>query len=149
MIYGLKEKVIPMRKKERTRRNKMHKQILKQLNDEDEKTKFKEEVEEVMRLGPYIEGGVTVRPIKLRLKTQTATEEILARAYKLRNIAEYKDVFIMNSMNEEERQQFKELEEETKQRNEKTTEEKTKFFWSKEQDKEMIHKQQILERNEK
>ena len=30
-----------------------------------------------MRLGPYIEGGV--RPIKLRLKTQTATEEVLAR----------------------------------------------------------------------
>ena len=45
-----------------------------------------------MRLGPYIEGGVT--PIKLRLKTQTATEEILVRTYKLRDIAEYKDVFI-------------------------------------------------------
>ena len=55
-----------------------------------------------MRLGSYIEGDV--RPIKLRLKTQTATEEILVRTYKLKNIAEYKDMFIKKSMNEEERQ---------------------------------------------
>ena len=62
------------------------------MNDEDENTKFEEEVEEVMRLGPYIEGGV--RPIKLRLKTQTAIDEILARTYKFREIGEYKDVLI-------------------------------------------------------
>ena len=73
------------------------KEILKQLNDEDENTKFKKEAEEVMRLDPYIEG---VRPIKLRLKTQTATKEILARTYKFRDIAENKDVFIEKSMNE-------------------------------------------------
>ena len=54
----------------------------------------------VMRLGPYIEGGF--RSIKLTLKTQTATDEILLRTQKLRNIAEYKDVFIKKSMNEEE-----------------------------------------------
>ena len=69
MIYGLKEKVIPMRIK-REKETKCIKKILKQFNDEDENTKFEEKVEEVMRLGPYIEG---VRPIKLRLKTQTAT----------------------------------------------------------------------------
>ena len=66
-----------------------------------------------MRLGLYIVG---VRPIKLRLKTQTATEEILARIYKPRDIAEYKDVFIKKSMNEEEKQKFKELKE-AKQKN--------------------------------
>ena len=111
------------REKEET---KCIKEILKQLNDEDENTKFEQEVEEVMRLGPYIEG---VRPIKLRLKTQTATEEILVRTYKLRNIAEYKDVLIKKSMNEEERQQLKKLKEEAKQKkDERTTEEKTKFF---------------------
>ena len=65
-----------------------------------------------MRLGSYIEGGV--RPIKLRLKTQAATEEILARIYKLRDIAECKNVLIKKSMNKEERQQFKELKEEAK-----------------------------------
>ena len=80
-----------------------------------------------MRLDPCIEGGV--RPIKLRLKTQTATEEILARTYKLRDIAEYKDVFIKKSMNEEERQKSKELKKEAKQKNDaRTTEEKAKLF---------------------
>ena len=74
------------------------KEILKQLNDEDENTKFEKEVEEVMRLGPYNEGGV--KPIKLRLKTQIATEEILTGTYMLRDIAENKDVFIEKSMNE-------------------------------------------------
>ena len=76
-----------MRIKREKEETKCIKEILKQLNDEDGNTKFEEEVEEVMRLGLYIEGGV--RPIKLRLKTQTATEEILARTYKLRDIAEY------------------------------------------------------------
>ena len=67
MIYGLKKKVIPMRTKRKKEETKCIKEILKQLNDEDENTKFEEEVEQVMRLGPYIEVGV--RPIKLRLKT--------------------------------------------------------------------------------
>ena len=62
------------REKEET---KSIKEILKQLNDEDEDTKFEEEVEEVMKLGLYIEGGV--RLIKPRLKTQTATEKDLSK----------------------------------------------------------------------
>ena len=44
-----------------------------------------------MWLGPYIED---VRSIKLRLKTQTATKEVLESIYQLRDIEEYKDVFI-------------------------------------------------------
>ena len=40
------------------------------------------------------------------------------------------DVFIKKSMNEEERQKFKELKEEAKQNNyERTTERKQSFFW--------------------
>ena len=66
------------------------------VNDEDEETKFEEDIEEVMKLDPYIERGR--RPVKLRLKTQTATEEILARTYKLRDIKEYKDVVIKKRM---------------------------------------------------
>ena len=53
---------------ERYRRNKEHNgNTKKKLNDE-------EEVEEVMKLGSYIEGGA--RQIKIRLKNQTATEII-------------------------------------------------------------------------
>ena len=122
MIYGLKEKVISMRTKREKEGTKCIKEILKQLNDEDENTKFEKEVEEIMRLGPYIEGDV-------RLKTQSATEEILARTYKLRDIVEYKDVFIKKNMNEEERQQFRKLNEEAKQKNIETTTKKTKIFW--------------------
>ena len=45
-----------------------------------------------MRLGPYTEGGA--RPVKLTLKTQTTTGEILVKNYRLRDIEEYEDVFI-------------------------------------------------------
>ena len=58
------------------------KEILKQVNDENEDTKFEEEVEEAMRLGPYTEDGV--RPVNIRLNTQIATKEILARTYQLK-----------------------------------------------------------------
>ena len=60
-----------------------------------------------MRFGPYIEGGL--RPVRLRLKTQTAIEEILAVIYK-------QDVFINKNMNEEEKT-LKELKEKIKQKN--------------------------------
>ena len=53
-----------------------------------------------MRLDPYIEG--VLRPIKLRLKTQTATKIFLSRTYQLRDVKEYKDMFIIKSMNEQE-----------------------------------------------
>ena len=48
MIYGLKEKVLPMRTKREKEETKCIKEILKHDDDEDKNTKF-EEVEEVMR----------------------------------------------------------------------------------------------------
>ena len=101
MIYGLKENVIPIRIKREKEETKCIKEILKQINYEDVNTKSEEEV---MRLSPYIEG---VRSIILRLKTQTATEKILARTYKLRDNEEHKDVFIQKSINEEETKNLK------------------------------------------
>ena len=44
MIYGLKEKVTPMRIKREKEETKCIKEILKQLNDEDENTKYEEKV---------------------------------------------------------------------------------------------------------
>ena len=54
----------------------------------------------------YIEGDV--RPVKLRLKTQIATEEILARTYhyQLRDIEKYKDVFIKKEVRMKKTQKF-------------------------------------------
>ena len=48
-----------------------------------------------LKLVPY--RGRSARPIKLRLKTRFAAEEILARNY--RDIEEYKIVFIKKSKN--------------------------------------------------
>ncbi len=79
------------------------------LNDEDD-TKFKEEVE-VVRLGPYLEGKT--RCIKIRLKSQQATEEILERTSKLREVEDCKNIYIKNR-NEEEWKKNKEMCEEAK-----------------------------------
>ena len=43
---------------------------------------------EVFRLGKYKEGGK--RPLKVRMRSKVATEEILARTGKLSEIEEYK-----------------------------------------------------------
>ena len=42
MIYGLKQKVIPIRTMREKEETKCIKEILKQLNDEDENTKFED-----------------------------------------------------------------------------------------------------------
>ena len=45
-----------------------------------------------MWLDSYVEGDA--RPIRIKLKTQSATKEILARTFKLKDCEEYKQVFI-------------------------------------------------------
>ena len=85
-----------------------------------------------MRLGPYIEGN---------LNRQTATEKILARLYQLRDIEEYKDVFIKKSMNEEDKN-LKNWRKRQSRKIMKEQEEKTK---KEQQGNEMAHKQQMLE----
>ena len=78
--------VVAMRIKRAKEETKNIKEILKQ-NDED--TKFEDEV---MRLGPYIEGGLRVQDLLQCMDLTlllTATEEILARIYQLRDIEEY------------------------------------------------------------
>ena len=82
------------------------KKILKKLNDEEE-TKFEEEIEEIQRMGCYGEGKTS--PLKLRLKSQAITEEILARAFTLKRAEEYNEVYIKKSMNDEERQKLRKL----------------------------------------
>ena len=49
-----------------------------------------------MTLGSYVGGA---RPITIRLKTQSATHEILARTFRLKDCEDYKQVFIKKSMN--------------------------------------------------
>ena len=58
------------------------KNILSSLNEEEE-DKMENEVDEIVRLGPYEEGKD--RPVKIKLKSQTAADEILKRAHKLKH----------------------------------------------------------------
>ena len=101
----MKEKNITLKfKRDKEKANNV-KKILKKLNDEEE-TKFDEEIEEIQRMGRYEEGKI--RPLKLRLKSQAVTEEILAKAFTLKRAEEYNEVCIKKSMNEEEQKQEQE-----------------------------------------
>ena len=51
-----------------------------------------------MMLASYVGG---VRPIKIRLKTHTATKEILARTFRLKDWEDYNQISIKKNMNEE------------------------------------------------
>ena len=54
--------------------------LFKNFNDE-ERQNLEEDIEEINRMGPY---GGDIRPTKVLLNTQKATEEVLYRTSKLR-----------------------------------------------------------------
>ncbi len=56
------------------------------INEGD--TKLEDEIEEVYRIGKYNQGKS--RPLKIKLKSQTTTEETLANAWKLAKSNEFK-----------------------------------------------------------
>ena len=64
------------------------------------------------------------------MRSQLAVEEITARAGRLAQNKEYKDVWIKRDMNLEERQKEKELRQKAKEKNLQRTETKRKkFYW--------------------
>ncbi|MPC38916.1 hypothetical protein E2C01_032434 [Portunus trituberculatus] len=68
--------------------------------------------------------------MKVRMRSQVAVEEIMARKGKLAHDTEYKDIWIKRDMNLEEREKEKVLRSEAKKKNEKRTEiEKKNFYW--------------------
>ncbi|MPC57240.1 hypothetical protein E2C01_051218 [Portunus trituberculatus] len=75
------------------------KTIIKQVQDSTQE--LDQAVEEVIRLGRYSEGGR--RPIKVRMRSQVAVEEITTRKGKLADDTEQKDMWIKRDMNLEER----------------------------------------------
>ncbi|MPC60858.1 hypothetical protein E2C01_054917 [Portunus trituberculatus] len=102
------------------------KTFIKQIQDSTQE--LDQEMEEVIRLGRYSEGG---RPMKVRLRSQVAVEEIMARKGKLADNTEHKDIWIIRDMNLKEREKGKVLISEAKEKkNEKRTEiEKKNFYW--------------------
>lgn len=125
VVFGAKEKNIPMkinREKEEVLRAK---EIISQVAEGEEIT---EQIEEVHRIGKYEEGRE--RPMRIRFMTQTAAEHVLKRTGKLAKIEEMKKIWIRRDMNEEERNKLKELRVEAQTKNETRTQEQTKkFIW--------------------
>ena len=127
IVFGLKENKITYRPKREKEELKSIRDILKNLND-DERASLEEEVEEIHRLGQYSEG--VTRPVKVLLKSQSATEDILYRTTKLKETAGYENIYIKRNKNEEERKKHNELVAEAKvKNNERSEDEKKAFFW--------------------
>ena len=127
IIFGMKEQNITYKPRRDKEELKTVRDLLKNLND-TERRELEEEVEEIHRLGPFKAGES--RPIKVLVKSQKATEEILYRTSKLKEIEGCEKVYIRKNRNEEERKIHSNLLEEAKHKNdERNEEEKKKFFW--------------------
>ena len=124
VLFGIKEeknsdKVL----RERYELNKI-KNILSRLGDDW----MQGEIDKIVRLGRFEEGRD--RPVKLRLYSQAAAEEILRNSWKLKEQEPYKKVYIRRNMTEEERDKMNEMLSIAKQRNDdRTDEERLQFFW--------------------
>ncbi|MPC60420.1 hypothetical protein E2C01_054464 [Portunus trituberculatus] len=87
-----------------------------------------QEVEEVIRLGRFSEGGK--RPMKARMRLQVEVEDIMIRKGKLADDTESKDIWIKRDMNLEEKEKEKVLRNEAKEKIEKRMViEKNNFYW--------------------
>ncbi len=126
MILGLEESEIKNWYKREAEQRKTARLVMSVINEGH--TKLEDEIEEVYRIGKYDQGKS--RPLKVKLKSQTAAEETLANGWKLAKSNEFKQVWIRREMNGEERKKLNELRSEAKERNEqRTQEEKELFFW--------------------
>ncbi|MPC81295.1 hypothetical protein E2C01_075902 [Portunus trituberculatus] len=68
----------------------MAKTVIKRVQDNTQE--FDQEVKEVIRLGRYSEGGK--RPMKVKMISQVAVDEIMARKGKLANDVDFKEIWI-------------------------------------------------------
>ncbi len=124
MIFSLEESEIKSWYKREAEQRKTARLVLSVINEGD--TKLEDEIEEVYRIGKYDQGKS--RPLKIKLKSQTAAEETLVNAWKLAKSNKFKQVWIRREMNEEERMKLNELRSEAKERNEQRTQEERELF---------------------
>ncbi len=123
VVFGVKEKNQPMkiaRKKEEAKRAK---EITAEVVGGEE---IVEQTEEVYRIGKYNENGI--RPMKIRLVSQTAAEHVLQRTGKLAKVEGMKEIWIKRDMNEEEKSKLKELRVEAQSKNEERIQEQARRF---------------------
>jgi len=143
IIFGVKEKMLPMRPTREKEEMKVVREILKAVQEEN--SDQNEEIE-VYRLGQYEEGGV--RHMKGKFRSQITVSKILPRAWKLAQKEENKKIWIRRDMNEKERAKLSELYKETKEKNELKTEVEKKFYWRvKDQIEKMVHERERGRKN--
>ena len=123
MVFGDKEKHQHMKDARERDEWKRAKEILRNIEEDDD---IIDQIEEVTRMGKYIEKGA--RPMRIRFSSQYAAETVMAKKWKLARAAGMKDIWIRRAMNEEERIHHKELVEEAKAKNEERTQEEMKCF---------------------
>ncbi|MPC74698.1 hypothetical protein E2C01_069072 [Portunus trituberculatus] len=86
--------------------------VIKRVQDSTQE--FDQEVEEVIRMGRYSEGGR--RPMKVRMRSQVSLEEIMVRKGKMADDVEHKDIWIKRDMNLEKREKEKMQKSEAKEK---------------------------------
>ena len=112
VIFGLGEKKNPNKFVREREEREMARQVIKMVQDSSQA--LDQEVEEVHRIGRYCERGN--RPLKVRMRSQMAVEEIMARTGKLAESAEYKDIWLKRDMNLKEREKERMLRNEAKEK---------------------------------
>ncbi|MPC78625.1 hypothetical protein E2C01_073117 [Portunus trituberculatus] len=95
VIYGMKEKKNPSKFIRERKEKELAKTVIKRVQDSTQE--FDQKVEEVIRLGRYSKGGR--RPMKVKMRSQVAVEEIMGRKGKLADDVEHKDIRIKRDMN--------------------------------------------------
>ena len=125
VVFGMVEEHTPAFNERETKERKCVEDLFDVLQENKELTT---EIEECRRLGRYQEGGH--RPIKIRLRSQVAAEDLLVRAKLLARTEKYKKVWIKREMNREEREAEQGLRQEAKEKNDARSEmEKKRFYW--------------------
>ncbi|MPC87232.1 hypothetical protein E2C01_082089 [Portunus trituberculatus] len=89
VIYGMGEKKNPNKFTREHEEREMAKMVIKMVQDSTQE--FDQEVEEVVRLGRHTEGGK--RPMKVKMRSQVAVEEIMAKKGKFANDVNHKEIW--------------------------------------------------------
>ena len=125
VVFGMGEEHTPAFNEREKKERKCVEDLFDVLQENKDLT---QEIEECRRLGRYKEGSH--RPIKIRLRSQVAAEEILVKARQLARTEKYKKVWIKREMNREEREAEQGLRQEAKEKNDARSEmEKKRFYW--------------------
>ncbi|MPC67007.1 hypothetical protein E2C01_061167 [Portunus trituberculatus] len=120
----MKEKKNPNKFTREREERELAKTVIKQVQNSTQE--FDQEVEEVIRLGRYNEGNR--RPMKVRIRSQEAVEEIMNRKGKLADDVEHKDIWIKRDMNLEERETEKVLKSEAQEKKQEKDRHREEFL---------------------